>query len=223
MISLPLITDFFAAALLLSTFLMMGKVRLIPMLRYFAVASFFLACMGASISIMKGETYFYIAPLATILFKVILVPLIIHFTSRKIPSSRQLRMYCRPATSYFLFALVLILSLIIVRNFPVTLVDAEGGAFFFKSLLFISIALILSGILLTLIRKDLFSQVIGLLTMENGIAAFGLVALDGMPLFLEMGIFFVIITSTVILAVLIDRVHEIYTTGDTANLNELID
>jgi hydrogenase-4 component E len=222
MISIQVIIDFFAAGLLLATFLMMGKIRLVPMLRYFAIASFFLAGLGVSISIMRGEMDL-VPAIATVLFKVIFIPLIIYFTSKRIPSSNQLRMYVLPATTYILFALVLVVSGIIVRNFPVNVTEIAGSVFFFRSLLFISITLILSGILLTIVRKDLFSQVLGILTMENGIAAFGLVALNGMPLFLEMGIFFVIIVSTVILAVLIDKVHEIYTTGDTAKLNELID
>ena len=222
MISIQVLADFFAAGLLLATFLMMGKIRLVPMLRYFAIASFFLACLGASISVMRGEMDF-IPAIATILFKVIFIPLIIYFTSKKIPASNHLRMYFRPATTYILFAVVLIISAIIVRDFPVNITEISGGVYFFKSLLFISVALILTGILLTILRKDLFSQVLGILTMENGIAAFGLVALNGIPLFLEMGIFFVIITSTVILAILIDKVHEVYTVGDTTNLNELID
>ncbi len=214
--------DFFAAGLLLATFLMMGKVRLVPMLRYFAVASLFLAGLGASILIIKGEEDFYAAPLATILFKVIFIPLILYFTSKKIPSSNQLRMYFRSSTTYFLFALVLIVSGVIVRNFPVDFGGAESDIFFFKSLLFISTALILSGILIMVVRRDLFSQVLGILTMENGIAAFGLVALHGIPLFLEMGIFFVIIVSTLILAALTESVHKTYATGDTENLTELI-
>lgn len=223
MISIQLIIDFFAGGLLLATFLMMGKVRLVPMLRYFAIASFCLAGLGASMSILRGETEFFIAPLATILFKVVFVPLIIYFTAKRLPSSNQLKMYVRPATTYILFAVVLIVSGIIVRNIPVSFVGMPENVLFFKTLLFISVALILSGILLTIIRKDLFSQVLGLLTMENGIAAFGLVALRGLPLFLEMGIFFVIIISTMILATLIDSVHKINPAVDTSTLNELID
>jgi len=222
MISNQVITDFFASGLLLATFLMMGKVRLYQMLRYFALASFLLAGLGLSISFMRGEADF-VPAIATVLFKVIFIPLIIYYTARRRPSSHQLRMYFRPATTYILFALALVVSGIIVRNFPLNIEGVEGGVFLFKSLLFISVTLILAGILLIVVRRDLFSQVIGVLTMENGIAAFGLVALGGIPMFLEMGIFFVVIVSTVILAILIDQVHGIYRTGDTENLNELID
>lgn len=223
MTSIQLISDFFAGGLLLATFLMVGKIRLVPMLRYFAIASICLAGLGATVGLMRGEGEFWIAPLATVIFKVIFVPVIIYFTAKRLPAANQLKMYVRPATTYILFALGLIVSGIIVRNLPVNFVGVEGNVFFFKSLLFISVALIISGIILMIARKDLFSQVMGILTMENGIAAFGLVALRGLPLFLEMGIFFVIIFSTMILATLIDSVHKVYKAGDTTNLNELID
>ena len=45
----------------------------------------------------------------------------------------------------------------------------------------------------------------------------------GIPLFFEMGIFFVIIIGTIILATLISQVNEVYHAGDTDNLHELID
>ena len=222
--SIQLFTEIMAGGLLLATFLMIGKVRLLPMLRYYALASLFLAVMGASVSYLKGESMFYLAPLATLIFKVILVPAIIYYTAKKIPSSNQLRMSFRPGATFVFFVGVLILSAIVVRNIPLDLTNgAVNGALFTQGLLFISVALILSGIMVMIVRRDLFSQVIGFLTMENGISAFGLVALEGLPLFLEMGVFLVIITSTMILAVLVDNVHKEYTVGDTSKLNELID
>ncbi len=221
--SIQALTDFFATGLLLATFLMMGKVRLVPMLRYFGISSLCLAGLGASVSMMKGETDFFLAPIATVLIKAVAIPLIIYVTSKKIPSSNVLRMNVKPATTYFLFGLVLAMSGLIVQRLPVAGPESLGNPIILKGILFISFTLILSGILLTVIRRDLFSQVLGILTLENGIAAFALVALEGIPLFLEMGIFLVIMASTVILATLTSKVHETYTTGDTANLNELTD
>lgn len=225
MIPIEIITDLFAGGLLFTTFLMVGKLRLLQMLRYFGIASFFLAGLGFTIALMRGEAHVYLGPLVTLIIKVIFIPTVIYYTAKKIPSSYQLRTYVRPSMTYFLFVLILLISALIVRNLPLGFSENGGfhDLFFFRSLLFISVVLILSGILIIIIRKDLFSQVLGLLTMENGIAAFGLVALHGMPLFLEMGIFFVIILSTIILAVLTTGVHEVYSVGDTEKLNELID
>lgn len=221
MIATHILTDFFAAGLLLSTFLMMGKIRLVPMLRYFILASIFLGGLSAASTHLKGETDFLPA-IATILFKAVLIPGVIYFTAKKLPTSNVLRTYVKPGTTQILFALLLVISAIIVRNIPVIETSIGENIFLLKGLFFVSVALILTGILLTIIRRDLFSQVLGILTMENGISTFALVALDGIPLFLEIGIFFVIVTSTVILANLIDKVHAEYRIGDTSNLNELI-
>lgn len=222
MMNINLFVNLCATGLLLSIFLMVGKIRLIPMLRYFTLSSLFLAGLSISVSILKGESHFLPA-IITILFKVVFVPGIIYWTAKKIPSSKQLRMYWRPATTYVLFALILCLSGFIVRDIPINMEELHGSLILFRSLLFISVSLVLAGILMLIVRRDLFSQVLGILTMENGISAFALVALEGVPLFLEMGIFLVILLSTIILAFLTDKVHEIYRIGDTANLNELID
>lgn len=220
-----IIIDVFAGGLLLATFMMIGQVRLRRMLFYFAVASFFLAGLGASIALLRGDHLPYLGAIATIIFKVILIPAFIAYIAKKIPSSYQLRSYLRPSSTYFLFALALIVSGLIVRNLPLNFQEdiPLKDVFFFRSLAFISVGLIMSGILLLIIRKDLFSQVLGLMTMENGIAAFALVALGNLPLFLEMGIFLVIMISAVILGFLTEKVHEVYRVGDTAMLEELID
>lgn len=225
MISMHLIIDVCAGGLLLATFMMIGQVRLRRMLFYFAVASFFLAGLGASISLLRGDHLPYLGAIATIIFKVILIPLFIAYTARRIPSSYQLRSYLRPSSMYFLFAFALIVSGLIVRNLPLNFQEdvAFQDVFFFRSLVFISVGLIMSGISLLITRKDLFSQVLGLMTMENGIAAFALVALDSLPLFLEMGIFFVIMISALILGILTEKVHEVYAVGDTDILSELVD
>lgn len=225
MISTQILADFFAGGILLATFMMIGKIRLLQMLRYFALASFFLAALGALMAFLRHEPELLIGPIATLIFKVIFIPVFIAFTAKKIPSSYKLQMYLRPSNTYFLFGLILVVSAVIVRNLPLSF-DSDGifqDVFFFRNLLFISVAMILCGIVLMIIRKDLFSQVLGLMTIENGIAAFALMALDGLPVFLEMGIYFVIIVSTIILAGLTEKVHEVYLTGDTEKLNELID
>jgi hydrogenase-4 membrane subunit HyfE len=69
----------------------------------------------------------------------------------------------------------------------------------------------------------LFSQIIGFLTVENGISAFAVVALGGVPFLMEMGIFAVIGTGVLLMAFLSQQVHSLYRSHDTATLSDLID
>jgi ABC-2 type transport system permease protein len=79
------------------------------------------------------------------------------------------------------------------------------------------------GFLLLIVRRDLYSQIIGFLTLENGISAFAVVALGGVPFLMEMGIFAVIASGVVLMAILSGQVHALYATHDTDTLRELTD
>ncbi|HOG27915.1 MAG TPA: hypothetical protein PLT35_01440, partial [Vicinamibacterales bacterium] len=81
----------------------------------------------------------------------------------------------------------------------------------------------LLGFLLIIIRRDLYSQIIGFLTLENGISAFAVVALGGVPFLMEMGIFAVAASGVVLMAVLSGQVHALYASHDTDALRELTD
>jgi hydrogenase-4 component E len=90
-------------------------------------------------------------------------------------------------------------------------------------LVFVALALIFLGFLMLIIRRDLFSQITGFLTVENGISAFAVVALGGVPFLTEMGIFAAIGSGVVLMAVLSQHVHSLYRSHDTARLSDLID
>jgi len=108
------------------------------------------------------------------------------------------------------------------RRVPVTLA-AGGGGVPLSGLLFVALALILLGFLVLIVRRDLYSQIIGFLTIENGIAAFAVVAIGGAPFLMEMGIFAVIAGGVVLMAILSGQVHALYRSHDTDTLRDLID
>jgi hydrogenase-4 component E len=223
MITTSLIANICAGGLLLSTFLMISKVRLVPMIRYYILAAVCLAGLGVSVTVADGLMERLIAPLATLLFKAIIIPAIVIHTARRLPIANQLRMSIRPAGTSLLFLLVLALSAFIVRGLPETLGLMLFTNAISREVLFISVALILTGAMFLVIRQDLFSQIFGLLTIENGIASFGLVALESTPIIMELGIFLIIAGSIVVMAVLTDQVHAEYETVDTRKLKELTD
>ena len=64
---------------------------------------------------------------------------------------------------------------------------------------------------------------IGFLTLENGIAAFTVVALGGVSFMMEMGIFAVIASGVLLMAILSRKVHGLYRSHDTAILQDLTD
>ena len=207
MTSLILWNNLFTAGLLLFSLILVSKPRLPALIRHFSLASFCLAGLAVTESLQNGDQHGIYAAAGTILFKVILIPLILSFTARRSRASMQLKFYLKPAATYFVTAFMLVIA---------TLVEYE-----MSSIPFVSIALIMLGLTLMIMRKDLYSQIIGFLTMENGIAAFGIIAVGGIPLLIEMGIFLTVTAGSIVMATLSQEVQEQYATGDTGRLTEL--
>ena len=95
------------------------------------------------------------------------------------------------------------------------------GAFPARQALPVSLALIFIGLLLMATRRKAISQLIGLITIENGIFLAGLIATLGLPLFVEIGIFFDLLVAVGVTAVLTLRINEQFDTMNTDELRRL--
>jgi hydrogenase-4 component E len=73
-----------------------------------------------------------------------------------------------------------------------------------------SIAMIMIGLFIMIARKKALTQLIGLLTMENGLFLAGLAITYGMPMIVEIGIFFDILMAALILGVFMYRINRTF-------------
>ncbi len=137
----------------------------------------------------------------------------------------RLKPITRPVASYALAVGALVGAYLMSHRLPLGIGPASPPADVIPlwSLVFVALALIFLGFLTLIIRRDLFSQIIGFLTVENGISAFAVVALGGVPFLTEMGIFAAIGSGVVLMALLSQQVHSLYRSHDTARLSDLTD
>ena len=86
----------------------------------------------------------------------------------------------------------------------------------------IAIALLLTGFFLMINRRKAITQVLALLTIENGVmlAAVALTTY-GMPLVVELGIFFDVMVAVMVLGILVYRIRESFASMDTSKLSQL--
>ncbi len=82
--------------------------------------------------------------------------------------------------------------------------------------------MLLGGVMIA-IRRDLYSQIIGFLTLENGISIMAAATLGAIPLLTEVGIFFTITIGAMLMSLLSRRLKELYAVEDSAELRELVD
>ena len=79
----------------------------------------------------------------------------------------------------------------------------------------------LVGMFLMIVRRKALSQVIALVTIENGIALAALVATAGMPLAVELGLAFDLIVGVVLMGVFAGRISQTFRTTNVDRLRNL--
>jgi hydrogenase-4 component E len=86
----------------------------------------------------------------------------------------------------------------------------------------VAITLLLTGFFLMFNCRKAVTQVLALLTVENGVmlAAVALTSY-GMPLVVELGIFFDVMVAVMILGILVYRIRESFASMDTSKLSQL--
>jgi len=84
-----------------------------------------------------------------------------------------------------------------------------------------ALALVFIGMLLMVTRRLALSQVIGFLTMENGIFLYGLTQTNGMPLLMEMGIVFEALVGVMIAGVVMFRINRSFEHIDVSDMRGL--
>jgi hydrogenase-4 component E len=215
----------FAGGILLAAFFAMGRKRLPTQLRHYAISSACLAGLILTHAARTGHLTEYLGAAVTIAVKVVIIPLAILVTAHRSGESLRLKTITRPVASYALAVLSVAGAYLMARRLPLEIGPTlpAGHVVPLWSLVFVALALIFLGFLMLIIRRDLYSQIVGFLTVENGISAFAVVALGGVPFIMEMGIFAVIGAGVLLMAFLSQQVHSLYRSHDTSKLSNLID
>jgi hydrogenase-4 component E len=122
--------------------------------------------------------------------------------------------WINPPTAMLLCGALTLLGYIVARPFTV----AANGTNTFG----VAIALVLTGFFLLINRRRAISQVLALLCAENGLflAAISLTA-HGMPLVVELGIFFDLFIGVMVLGILLYRIRATVGSIDVDRLNRL--
>lgn len=215
--NLPLLNAAFAAACLMTAILAVTSLRLRTMVRYFAISSLFLSLLIAGIGLLHSSEHFYSIAVANFIFKTLAIPALIATAARKSGASKRLRAYLRPASTYAVLLLVLVFVLLGVHRSPFFTVADPGY------LLYLAVALVLMGFVMMILRRDILSQIIGFLIMENGIAMFSYATVNSLPVLIELGIFATVTVGVLLMSILSHHVRLLYGTEDTDQLRSLTD
>ena len=211
--TISLAIEILAATILVTSFLIVSSRSLMFYVRLFALQSFLLGLVAFLVAVGYAETHILIAAVLTVAVKGVVIPFALTKIINKIKVHKEIDFNINITTSLLLCALLVIVADSVAK--PILEAQQVSDRAVFR-VLPVSIAVMMIGMFIMIARKQAVSQIVGLLTMENGVFLSGLSITHGMPLIVEVGIFFDIFVAVLILGVFVFRINQ---TFDTINMD----
>ncbi len=171
------------------------------------------ACLVVGMS-HGGGLHGFLPGILTIAVKVIFIPYAILKVVNELRDEREIATDINVNYSTAVAAASLGLSYMVIDGI---LPNAAEG----RDIVASSMFMIMTGLTLMVMRSRAIMQMIGLITMENGIYLLGLIMTEGLPLIIELGIFLDVLIAVVILVILTTRLRLSFKTTDTNVLDKL--
>jgi len=204
-----------SALLLLTCFAIIAQRRLSACVDLFALQSVFLAVTAALVAFLTGAHHIYIAAALTIVIKAIVLPRILKAVIERLNVKRELELNINIPSS------LLICGALVILAFYITQPIISLGFLLTQDSLAIALSIVLIGFFIMIARKKAVTQVIGFLVIENGLFLGATAAAYGMPLIVELGVFFDILVAGLIIGVYSHRLQDTFDSVDTSKLTGL--
>ncbi len=205
------VAHLFAGALVLVSFMMLYQDRLYALLNIFALHAVVLALSVGWQAHVQDAPHLYITTGLAIVFKGIVIPVALHRIIQRLGIHREIETVVGIGPTMLLgIGLVTISMVVMLRVTP----DADRLA---REDAALALSVFLLGLLMMVTRRNAVSQVIGFLSLENGLilAATGA---KGMPLVVEMSVAFSILIAFIVIGIFLFRIRERF---DTVNVHAL--
>jgi hydrogenase-4 component E len=204
-----------AAMMLVLQLLLVVQKMLLTNIRIYALQSFMLAAIATIVAYYYNATHVYIVAVLTLVGKVVILPRLLSGLVRRIKIVQEIEPLLNAPTSMLICGGLTLLGYIVAR--PFTTLEKLGN-----NTLAVAITLLLTGFFLMFNRRKAISQVLALLAVENGVmlAAVALTTY-GMPLVVELGVFFDVMVAVMVLGLLVYRIRESFASMDTSKLTQL--
>lgn len=181
-----------------------------------AVQSLVLVAIGGVLALSSGQTHAWIAAGLTLAVKVVVVPLVLRAALERVKLRREVSPVLPDRV-----VVVIGVGLAMIGYYaagPLHLPTATS-----TQALPVGIGLMLIGLLMMVVRRKALSQVMGLLTLENGIYLTALVATEGLPLAVELAVAFDLLVAVLLMAIVAGQISRTFETINTDQLRRLRD
>ena len=208
--------DKLAVCMLGAVMLMSLCSRLVTLVYVYAFQSLLLAAIAFFASYTPHAHHLIWMVYLIVIVKVVVIP----YVFLRIIETLTIKKEVEPYVSQLASPLVAS-GLVILAYYSQQYVLQLHEGVVFSHCLSISIAVILIGFFLMITRKKAVTQMVGLMTMENGVFLCAMVLTSGMPMIIELGVSFDVLMGILIMGIFVFRIRETFASIDTSKLNSL--
>lgn len=201
--------------LLLTVIAMLQVRKIATTIKLLAFQSFLLTILSL-VTAFKTETWSLLFTAAlTLTVKTIAIPYILHYTINRININRGLEPFINRQYRFLISLVLLIVSYYVTSNLHLPGEDQV------REFLPVAVSLIFIGVFIMIVHRKAIVQGIGLITIENGLFLLTISIFTGMPLVVELGIFFELLVMVVIIGILSFQIHSTFQSLSTDKMKEL--
>lgn len=218
MTALPLdlqLLNALAALLLLVSFAMLSQRRIVTLVSLLALQGALLCAATLLVAWRTGENHLYLSAALTLGLKVIFLPWLLY---RLI---RRLGVYWDTEPLLNIPGTMLVGLLIVVFAFGLAQPISALASTATRSAIGIAVAVVLLAFLTMITRRKAMSQVVGFLSMENGLFFGAMSATYGMPMIVELGVALDVLVAMLVLGVFFFQIREQFDSLDLHHLEAL--
>ncbi len=207
------IANLLAGSLVLISFMMLYQDRLFALINVFALHAVVLALSVAWQAYIQDAHHLYITAAIALVFKAIVIPVGLHRIIQRLGIHRDIETAVGIGLTMLAGIGLVTLSMVLMLR-----VTPEADPLAREDLAF-ALSIILLGLLVMVTRRNAVSQVVGFMSLENGLVLAATGA-KGMPLVVEISVAFSILIAFIVIGVFLFRIRERFDSVDVSALDD---
>ncbi len=204
-----------ASLVLFSSFALLAQSRLLSAIHAFAAQGALAAAVSTLVAAAGDSHHLYFSALLTLFLKALLIPWMLHRLVRRLKLERHVESLRQPAL------VVMAAVALVIFSYWLVLPMVREELVFTRNIVAISLAVVLIGLLMMVARQQAVVQVLGFMSMENGLFLAAVSATSGMPLVVELGVAFDVLVAMVLFGVFFFQIRDNIDSLDVDRLNRL--
>jgi hydrogenase-4 component E len=201
-----------AGSLVLASFMLLYQDRLYALLNVYALHAFMLALSVAWQAFVQHAPHLYLTASIALIFKAIIIPVTLHRIIVKLGIHREIETALGVGlTMIGGIGLVALSMVVMLRVTP-------GADPLAREDLAFALSVVLLGLLIMVTRRNAVSQVVGFMSLENGLVLAATGA-KGMPLVVEISVAFSVLIAFIVIGIFLFRIRERFDSVDISALD----